>query len=209
MNSDAYSKELLVNSWSRSYNQIYPKPNDLLRDTIIWRYSEPSRYYHNISHLIGSIQSFKQHWNLAENPEVLELAIWFHDVVYDINGYDNEFESYMFFKYNVEFNQNIEDQIYYLIEATRHDKIETNKDCQLLCDIDLVTLGAYPVLFDAYCQKIRLEYSHIPKEQYNQERIKILDKFLEKPYIYYNKLFRDRFEYNAQTNIKNERRRLL
>ena len=214
MNSDDYTKELLINSWDRSYNKISKEPNDLLRDTIIWRYSEPSRYYHNISHLIGAIQTFKHYhnlnaYNLAENPEVLELAIWFHDVICIPGNYDNEFDSFMYYKNNTELNVEVEDQIYFLIDATRHDKIETNKDCQLLCDIDLVTLGAEPLLFSIYCQKIRREYHHVPDDTYIKERIKILNKFLTKPNIYYTKEFQELYETKAQENIKNELRRLL
>jgi predicted metal-dependent HD superfamily phosphohydrolase len=54
------------------------------------RYSEPHRAYHNRLHIDECLQEFDRMRGEARNPIALELAIWFHDVIYDPRATDNE-----------------------------------------------------------------------------------------------------------------------
>mmetsp|Transcript_32398 Transcript_32398/g.80337 ORF Transcript_32398/g.80337 Transcript_32398/m.80337 type:complete len:113 (-) Transcript_32398:264-602(-) len=46
------------------------------------RYSEPGRYYHTLDHLRELLVLSDAHAREIEERDALELAIWFHDIVY-------------------------------------------------------------------------------------------------------------------------------
>jgi predicted metal-dependent HD superfamily phosphohydrolase len=53
-------------------------------------YGEPARAYHTMAHIIACLDTFVAARHLATAPERIELAIWFHDIVYDTRRGDNE-----------------------------------------------------------------------------------------------------------------------
>ncbi len=62
-------------------------------DVLVAAYSAPDRYYHNLEHLT---EMFRVAGRLAPNtddPAAIQLAIWFHDAVYDPRAKDNEVRS--------------------------------------------------------------------------------------------------------------------
>jgi len=211
--SDAFQSELLTNSWKRCWEDTTHVKNDLLRDTIIWKYSEPCRYYHNISHLVGSLLVLKEVYKLADNPQLVELAIWVHDVIYSTTISNNEYMSACFFhdeckKLGVEWANSISHIIKYcntLVLATAHtiDK-DISNDAKLICDIDLVTLGADDYTFGEYCNKIRKEYSAVADEVYYPERLRIIKTFLHRGGIYKTPYFVEKYESSAIDNLSCE-----
>jgi len=213
--STAFQDELLTNSWERCWGYIALNKNDMLRDMIIWKYSDPRRHYHNISHLIGCVQEFKANYELAIDPFLVELAIWIHDIENDINSKTNEFDSFMFFMDHIGSTE-VEQfglskiPLRKLVLSTKHNLsiTESSPDQNLICDIDLVTLGADDFTFDNYCRKIRKEYSTIPDDIYYPERLKILLLFLNKDNIYRTKQFRKKYESKARENLTKEVNRI-
>jgi predicted metal-dependent HD superfamily phosphohydrolase len=67
-------------------------PHDVLSE-LMHAYSSPDRYYHNFTHIQDCLSVFDQTSSLAAHPEEVELAIWFHDAVYDTKRNDNEQKS--------------------------------------------------------------------------------------------------------------------
>ena len=72
---------------------------DLTQVNPLWEelekaYTGKGRYYHNLQHLSELFQWFDQYQAELENPDLVALAIWYHDVVYKIIGAEkNELRS--------------------------------------------------------------------------------------------------------------------
>ena len=45
-------------------------------------YGEPARHYHNLVHLAEVLEAFDTLREESVHPDLVELAVWFHDVVY-------------------------------------------------------------------------------------------------------------------------------
>lgn len=166
-------------------------------------YEEPVRAYHNLRHIRDCLRLLDLHQDVAVDPTALEIAIWFHDVIYDPRGKDNE-------KLSAERAREFlkvtgsGDKVTGLIMATCHRAVATEADERLIADIDLGILGSPPTEYQAYAAAIRAEYSFVPPEDYRQGRTIILQGFLDRPSIYSNTRFRDLFEDTARANLAAE-----
>lgn len=179
-------------------------PQDAL-DGLIRAYSSPDRYYHNLTHLEDCLSIFDQMSFLAHHPEEVELAIWFHDAVYDPRRSDNELRSAEWAAKVIEesgLNPQVAGRVADSILATRHHGEVPDADAQLLVDVDLSILGRDPAVFWRYEENIRKEYAWVPEGLFRQERLRILKRFLDRPHIYYHHEFRERFEEQAHMNLE-------
>lgn len=169
-------------------------------------YGEPIRSYHNLHH----VEAMLIHLEDADPGNVgMELAIWFHDVIYDPRARDNEARSAAFFEdsFGQFLSSRLQDEVSRLILATDHSQERSGrKDEDLMRDIDLLILAASPADYLNYCQAIRLEYSHVPETDFALGRRSILMKFLDSP-IFHSPGFAARNE-DARRNICAELERL-
>ena len=53
-------------------------------------YSGPDRHYHDLRHIQGMLALAEEHAREITDGEAVEVAIWFHDAVYDTRKADNE-----------------------------------------------------------------------------------------------------------------------
>ena len=174
---------------------MIPDP-DLVR-----RYAEPHRAYHTMQHIEECLAEFERARHLAADPAAVELALWYHDAVYNPLASDNEERSA---KLAIEgltdttFARRVED----LILATKHRVEPTDPDAQLLADIDLSILGQRWERFAEYETQIRKEYAMVPEPIFKVKRAEILRSFLDRARIYSTPFFRDRLEVQARANLK-------
>lgn len=169
-------------------------------------YSDPRRRYHTFNHISDCLNLLDYSDIIAEPRDrfPVELAIWFHDCIYNTNRQDNELQSARcanFYAQGLKFNEEYGRRIEHLVLATKHDKQETSLEQQLICDIDLASLGASPEEFDKNSENIRYEYSWVPKDEYERSRDKILSGFFSRQRIYYTAFFYDNFEAQARINL--------
>jgi predicted metal-dependent HD superfamily phosphohydrolase len=174
-------------------------------------YTEPSRTYHNAGHIQDCLSQLDLSRELAQRPDEVETAIWFHDAVYQPGALDNEDRSARLAEISLvacavplESARRVGD----LILTTRHLTVPQDPDAQLLCDIDLSILGREPGTFEGFERRIRQEYAHVPDPLYRRERAAVLARFLRRSVLYQTEFFRVRYEQQARINLSHVLARL-
>jgi predicted metal-dependent HD superfamily phosphohydrolase len=174
-------------------------------------YSEPHRKYHTLQHLNECLAHFERVNSLAEQPDEVELALWFHDAIYDTKRKDNEQRSAAWARASVVTAGLSEEQanrIYQLIIATMHNAIPAGRDAEVLVDIDLAILGSDTTRFDEYEAQVRAEYAWVPESLYRAARTQVLEGFLKRERIYSTEFYHSAYETRARENIARSLARL-
>ncbi|MBM4208086.1 MAG: hypothetical protein FJ190_08725 [Gammaproteobacteria bacterium] len=182
-----------------------------LYQALISKYSENHRHYHNLQHLTECLEKFAELRHLAVNPAEIELALWFHDAIYDPVRHDNEQLSAEWAKASslaAGVNPAIAGRVFQLIMATRHLDEASDADTNILLDCDLAILGANPKHFFEYERQIHQEYAFVPEAIFRQKRAEILQRFLAQPAIFNTVLFVERYEQQARINLQQAMERL-
>ena len=156
-------------------------------------------------HLRECLSVLEPALDLALHPGEVELALWFHDAVYDPKGKDNEARSADWACQALAqagADAAVQQRVRVLIMATCHDAEPTDPDARLLVDIDLAILGAEPARFAEYDAQVRAEYRWVPGWLYRRKRKQVLAGFLARPAIYGTERFRERLEGRARENLR-------
>jgi len=177
-----------------------------LFESLLARYTEAGRHYHDTSHIEECLKGFEAHRDLAEHPHEIEAAIWFHDAVYDTRATDNEERSAELARRALSsagVPEECVDRIVDMIHATKTHQAST-PDCALMVDIDLAILGARKDVFEQYDRHIRREYAWVPRETYVPARAKILRSFLDRDTIYRTPRLHELYEACARANLRSK-----
>lgn len=168
-------------------------------------YSEPHRHYHTTTHIDACLAQLDQAREIAEAPHEVELALWFHDAIYNPASSKNEAESAKWAKELLQSLGAAEDQqarISNYILATKHDAEPDSGDATLVVDIDLSILGHEAEEYDLFERNIRKEYRWVPRPLYRRKRIEVLASFLKRRSIYGMEYFHGRYEEQARRNLE-------
>ena len=175
------------------------------------RYSEPHRAYHTLEHIGHCLDELKQVRHFAANPDAIELALWYHDAVYDTKAKDNEEKSAALAAEaarGASLSDAFGQLVASLILATKHTAPSVDSDVQLLTDTDLSILGQPQGKFDEYERRVRKEYEWVAEDTFVAGRSAILKSFLDRPTIYSTQFFRNKYESQARRNIAKSLARL-
>lgn len=189
--------------WQRLGASSIPDPSDLLA-----RWTEPQRSYHRAAHLAHCLATYDR--NPLRDARV-ELALWFHDAVYDPHASDNEKRSAELAR-SVAVTAGLTPETINVVAgcilATRHREPPADTAQALTLDVDLAILGETRRRFDRYDAAIRAEYAWVPEEAYRRERGRILAGFATRDDLFTTPWFRRRYRDQAQANLQRAVRRL-
>src|SRR5205085_12266673 len=148
-----------ITLWQRIEAQGDPHPpyHDLVQ-----RLAEPHRAYHTMRHILHCLEEMARVRPLAAQPDAMEMALWYHDAIYDTHADDNEEQSATLAAHilrDAAVPEVFVQTVVRLIVATKHHTAAEDPDTRLLVDIDLAILGQPPQIFDAYERHIRQEYA--------------------------------------------------
>jgi predicted metal-dependent HD superfamily phosphohydrolase len=141
----------------------------------------------------------------------VELAIWFHDAVYDTHAADNEEQSALLAEQCLsEGLASTETRlaVWDLVIATKTHDASKHVDAPLLMDVDLSILGKKEGRFREYESQIRQEYSWVPQDMFSAKRAEILQEFVSRDRIYSTDWFFRTHESFARKNLKASLQRL-
>jgi predicted metal-dependent HD superfamily phosphohydrolase len=193
---------VVASLWDATWEVLQlPAPADLL-DALVKCYSEPHRAYHTLSHIEDCITKARSIRDQVSDAGAVELALWYHDAVYDPRAADNEARSAEVAARHLVMLPGAQvERVMQMIAATRHPSQPDDADARFVVDIDLSILGAMPDAFDAYEQAIRAEYAWVPAVVYERERGKLLQALLDQPRLYLTDHFAARLEAPARSNL--------
>lgn len=190
--------------WTALFPDADPDGRARALEALLDAYTGPDRHYHGLAHILDSLATLDEVRPLAEDPRAVELAIWFHDVVYDAARGDNESRSagvaVDVLRHLGEPAARV-DAVRELILDTRHVTPPHTPDGRLMVDIDLAGLAAPPSAFDENTGLIRREYPHIADAAFREGRAEFLRRMLGRPRVYHTDALRDRYEARARANL--------
>lgn len=172
---------------------------------LVRRYNGDGRHYHVLAHVSELLDTASEMRDLAQDYSTIQLAIWFHDVIYDPRGKENEVKSAEYARQALEklgLPERVINRVSDLILKTvSHVSEDDDGDALILLDADLAPLGADDEVFARQSQALRQEYSWIPEDEYRASRVQILTDFLSRERIYQTeRMYRAR-ERKARDNL--------
>jgi predicted metal-dependent HD superfamily phosphohydrolase len=182
-------------------------------------YTAPERYYHNLDHIqacLGVLKVFgpdPAKYMTPKEYRAIELAIWFHDVVYDPKSHTNEADSVTLLsdcakELNLKSPAIIENACT-AIMATRHKGVPEGIISEWVVDADLSILGTPSAdVFDEYERQVREEYAFVDDSLWIPGRTQVLHDFLSRKWIYSTPEFRTLYDAHARNNLKRSIARL-
>ncbi len=190
--------------WLRQQQCNIPDGSPIVYQLLLDAYNEPQRVYHDIEHIECCLSVFGQVSHLLENPDGVELAIWFHDAIYQLGACDNEQLSANLFMNITDglFQDEFRETVYQHIMATCHKSTKiTDRDRQLMVDIDLSSFGLPWPDFLRDSKKVRHEMGHICDAEYYQKQMAFQQSLLSRPAFFYSDYFVEHYEAQARSNL--------
>lgn len=165
-------------------------------------YGESHRHYHTLDHIRRCLEELDRAIEVADNPDAVEMALWFHDAIYVSGAKDNEWRSAeLFWNWSegcadLAFRERVRD----LIMATTHRGIPNLPDACLIVDIDLCSFGQAWDEFEQDGRQIRAEYVDISDEDYFSGLLQFLLSLFNRSSFFFTHNFQQRYERVARAN---------
>lgn len=199
---------LRLKDWKATWKALGVKASKemtMIHASVLMRYAEDHRHYHTLQHLEECAERLAELQDTVSNLAEVQLALWFHDAVYDPRRGDNEIQSADWAReaaLKLGVAGASADRIHQLILFTRHNEVPRGLDAEVLIDVDLAILGASPQRFEQYEEQVRQEYAWVPIAEFRHKRAEILRGFLARPALFSTPRFRARYEAHARENLQ-------
>lgn len=189
-----------------------------VRDLLLEAYADPRRGYHDLRHL----EEVLDHLDVllaepgADPPrvdgDVVRLAAWFHDAVYD-GAPDDEERSARLAEESLAsagLGAGVVAEVARLVRLTAtHDPADGDVAGAVLSDADLAVLAAGPERYAEYVSGVRREYAHVPDDAFRHGRAEVLRGLLAAPALFRTGTGRRLWEQRARANVEAELAALL
>lgn len=179
-----------------------------VRQRLRARYDEPHRRYHTWAHVQACLLA--RDCLVSRSSAAIDLALLFHDAVYEPLARDNEERSAALLREECGgFDPSVLDDACAAILATKHRATgPSSETIRVVCDADLAILGAAPSEFSAYERAVREEYAVVDDATYRVGRARILRGFLAQPHLYETLRGQQLWEARARLNLHESLQRL-
>lgn len=172
-------------------------------------YQEKQRHYHTLAHLQELFALSDNFRACLKDVLAVELAIFFHDVVYDprATGGKNEIDSAVVFsKFAQEVNlasaSRIAHVYHWIVQTKDHVCApEDEEDCKFFMDFDMAVLGWAREEYAKYTEQVRQEYIHVPQAIWCDARAAFLEATARSDSIFATEAFKTSHEKAARANL--------
>jgi len=188
----------------------YTPNNSLINELwseIEYYYTEPTRHYHNLTHIAAVYNKLSAIKGLLVDWDMVQFSVFYHDIYYNTNKKDNELNSALLAKSNMQkltIDDSKIDAVFNQILATQSHQNTNYTDTNYFTDADLSILGESWDNYRVYSEQIKAEYIQFANEVYIPGRIKVLNHFSEMERIYKTPHFYNLYETKAKQNLENE-----
>ncbi len=167
------------------------------------RYSEGHRRYHTPAHIAHCLKLFDLARDKMDNPDAVEMSIWFHDVIYDARASDNEERSAKYFVdiCGNDVDEKFRSKVHDLIIVTIHKELPLTPDEKFMVDIDLSSFGLAWDRFLKDSEAVREEFRHLSDEEFYPAQKEFLQSLVARKNFCFTEFFRNRHEKRARQNI--------
>ncbi|HJX76970.1 DUF4031 domain-containing protein [Glutamicibacter sp.] len=185
-----------------------------LATVLLSKWSQEHRYYHDRVHLLAVLEALDLLCGAQvseQDRQILELAAWFHDAVYEGQSTDEQ-ESAQLAGHCLHglLPEHTVTSIQRLIMLTStHQPQAEDLLGALLCDADLEVLARPAGAYQRYTQAVRAEYAQVSEADFARGRSKILRELLDKDQLFGTAQGRQRWESAARSNLATELEQLL
>ena len=166
-------------------------------------YGEPHRHYHTLNHIHHCLREFDRAAALMDEPDEVEMALWFHDAIYQPGARDNErrsadlFQQWAAGRTDPVFQQRVDD----LIMATMHREPPDQNDAGFIVDIDLSSFGLPWAACERDGRLIRAEFARVADDQYYPAHLRFLRALQGRKTFFCTEFFQQRYEQVARENL--------
>jgi len=175
-----------------------------IHQQLVDSYSEPQRVYHTLNHIEHCLTHFDRISAQLQNPVAVELAIWFHDVIYVPGGADNEqLSADLFMELTQDcFDDSLRNTVYQHIMATLHDGSQIdNNDTKFMVDIDLSSFALPWPEFSRDSNNLRKEMSSLSDEDFYRKQFVFQQNLINQPRFFKSDYFYENYEDQARQNL--------
>ena len=150
-------------------------PDDIVAaayDDIVARYAEPHRHYHTLEHVEDVVARVR-------GTEV-ELAAWYHDVIYDTRANDSEARSAAYARARLLelcAPDDVIAEVERLILLTAGHHADDARGRELIA-ADLAILTSDRARYERYVRDVRAEYAHVDDDAWRAGRAAVLRQLM-------------------------------
>jgi predicted metal-dependent HD superfamily phosphohydrolase len=175
------------------------------------RYSEPHRAYHGQAHVDALLSGFADEGLHVENGAAVELAIWYHDAIYDPAATDNEARSADLLVAEMRglATPSIVSPAESMVRATASHVLPSDlpealrNDMATFLDLDMAILGAEPADYDVYESGIAAEYVPVHGlTKFREGRSTFLGGMLSRERLFHTERFHQSLDMAARANMR-------
>ena len=197
-------KQRFITVWDRNLVPGCLSQAVTAANVVINKHLEHHRHYHNTRHLLFCLAEHSQAASTMEEPDVVELALWFHDVIYIPDATDNERKSAELFLQLAEgqLPEPLKKPVSDIIQATCHKALPDTQNEAYVLDIDLASIGLPWEEFNRDNEALRAEVPRIHDNLYYEGKVSFLSSLLAREKIYCTPYFYDKYEAQARGNIE-------
>lgn len=193
-----------VSLWGRCTTGVARSDAAALFDIIHALYASAGRHYHTPAHIEHCLSRFDLCSDRMQRPDEVELALWYHDAVYNPLASDNELQSAELFVRHAD--SKIEpacvQRVHDLIMYTIHREPPPGDDQQLMVDIDLSGFGLPWNDFARDSRAVRAEFTHMSDADFYGGQIRFLGALLRRERFFASDFFHERYERQARENVE-------